>query len=283
MNDIIKEMRVKHWIKNFIIFVPLFFNKSLLDMNKLSLSIFAFLSFSFIASSIYIFNDLKDIEKDKKHPIKKNRPIASGRISKKKAIIFMVCLVVLSSISMLFINNIYVSLSIVSYFILNLFYTIKGKEIPIVDVSIIAIGFILRLLVGSFSTDIQISKWLYIIMFVLSYYLAFNKRKNEIISSGNETRKVLKLYTIKFLDDMINICLTLAIVFYSFWCVDTSVIQMHSPYLYLTIPLFLIIVMYYSYIVSTTKIEDPVVLILDNKILLVLFMIYGIFMYILVY
>lgn len=278
---ILKEMKIKHWIKNLIIFVPIFFNRSFFNTDKMLSLIFSFLAFSFIASAVYIINDIKDIEKDRLHPIKKNRPIASGKLSIKNAIYAEIILLFIGIILTIYINNpLQIAALLIFYYIMNVMYSVYHlKDLPIIDVVIIACGFIIRLLVGAIASNVVISNWLYLIMFSLSLYLAFNKRKNEIEVTDNlNTRESLKRYSLEFLKNSINTCTSLIIVFYSLWTIDNQISSLP-----LTIPLFMVIIFYYSYIMDTQKTEDPVVAILENKFLLVLFVIYGAIMIYMLY
>lgn len=280
MKNYIKEMRIKHWIKNCIIFIPLFFNKSLLNIHLIQNAILAFVAFSFISSSIYIINDIFDIEKDKQHPIKKNRPIASGAISIKNGILLSIVLIILTVLINIYLNNSACFIICVIYFLLNMGYScFRLKDIPIVDIIIIVIGFILRLLIGASATMTEISNWLYLIMFAISFYLAVNKRKCELENKDSDSREVLNKYSSEFLNNLSNIFMTLIIVFYSLWAVNSDIVNE----LLMTIPLVMIIVVYYSYIISVKKTEDIVSLIFDNKIFFSMICLYGIVMMMILY
>ena len=183
----IKLMRIKHYLKNFLIFIPLIFNGDFFNLEKIGITFLGFISFCLISSAVYCINDLKDLEDDKKHPIKKNRPIASGQVSKKGAIIFMILLFLISIITMIPIIQISIIPIIIEliYFALNIAYSCGLKRIPIVDVVILVSGFIIRLLFGAAITSIEISNWLYLTVMAGSFYLGFGKRRNEIIKQGD--------------------------------------------------------------------------------------------------
>lgn len=222
MGKYFKLLRVEQWVKNLFVFTPLFFSGNLTHISLLSKSIFAFVIFSLTASSIYILNDYKDIESDRQHPVKKNRPLASGAISKKAGISLFVFLI-LAVLSIFVFGKVYFqaeffkfSIIILSYFILNLAYTFNLKHVAIVDVSIIAIGFVLRVLAGGYATGIITSQWAILLTFVLALVLAVGKRRGELINANisGQTRKALDGYNVQFADIVLSVAITLAIICY---------------------------------------------------------------------
>jgi len=274
----IKLIRVKHYLKNFLIFIPLIFNGNFFNIYSLSLTILGFISFCILSSAVYCINDIKDLENDKKHPIKRTRPIASGQVSKGNAIIFTIILFLISIIIMIPITKITIIPILVEllYFILNIAYSLGLKKIPIIDVVILVSGFIFRLLFGAAITSIEISNWLYLTVMAGAFYLGFGKRRNEFIKQGNDSREVLKKYNQDFLDKFMYVCLILSITFYSLWCIDALTIErIGNNYMIYTIPLLLIIFMKYSLNIETDSFGDPVDVILNDKILIVLIIIFG--------
>ena len=206
MKAYLKLMRVKHWIKNFLIFLPLIFSKNLFNTNYYLILLIGFLCFSLTTSIIYIINDIQDVEKDRKHPKKKERPLAKGIISIKAASIFAIGLAI-TIILLLWLlnfytnNTIYLIVILLAYVVLNILYSIKLKNVVIFDVVILVSGFLLRVLFGSLLTNIPISNWLYLMIIFCAFYLGFGKRRNEYIKhKGEETREVLKSYNKEFLD-----------------------------------------------------------------------------------
>lgn len=270
----IKLMRVKHYIKNLIILLPLIFSRNF-TKEHIFLAIIGLIVFSLISSFIYIINDIKDVEKDKLHEVKKHRPIASGTVSIKNAIIIgLLLLIIAITISVLYLN--YWSLLLIAiYIIINIYYSLGGKNIPILDIIILTAGFVIRLYYGSLIFNIEISNWLYLTILFASLYLSLGKRRNEIINSQN-TRKVLKFYTKDFLDKNMYMCLTLMIVFYSLWCVDSTTIIQISKYLIWTVPLIFIIFMKYNLNIEFNGHGDPVDVLYEDKVLLILTLLYGI-------
>lgn len=288
MKEYIKLIRLKHWLKNFLIFLPIFFSGRIFNINYIKPTLLAFFIFSLTASVVYIINDIEDVEKDKKHPIKRDRPIASGKISIRNAIFiiafFSLCLLFLNYYIFIITQSVISILLPIIYIIINILYSKFLKTIPILDVFIIVCGFLIRLLYGAVIVDINISKWLYLVIIFLSFYLGFGKRRNEIIKNGNKSRPVLKYYTKDFLDKNMYVCLGLAIVAYSLWSVDpVTVTRVGNDYLFLTIPFVMIILQIYSLDIEKESFGDPVEVLCSNKVLLSLAILYVLIMVFLIY
>ena len=285
MKDYLKLARVKHYLKNILIAIPLFFSGMVFEEKNILTILFGFLTFSFICSIIYIINDIRDVEKDKLHEVKRKRPIASGKISKKKAIIFAIILGILSiSIETIFIGfSNYNYIFLIAYFILNLGYSFGLKDIPLLDVIILVSGFVLRIAYGGAIFDISVSNWLYLTVFAISFYLAFGKRRNEILKSNGQTRKVLSYYSKDFLDKNMYLFLTIAIIFYSLWCVDPITVNNTKNMMIFTVPLVIIICLRYSMIIETDGYGDPVDVVFSDKLLIFLGILYIGFLSILLY
>lgn len=283
IKNYLKLIRVKHWLKNFIIFLPLFFSINLFEKNMLINSLIAFFIFSFTASVVYVINDINDIEKDKLHPIKKNRPLASGAITKRNAYVVAFLLVIINIIIMLILyninKNIFVFIIPLTYITINVLYSKILKNIPIIDVVVIVSGFILRVMYGGISVDIEVSKYLYLMIIFGAFFLGFGKRRNEIIKNGDKSRKVLSLYNKDFLDKNMYVSLALAVVSYTLWCVDPTTIQrIGNDYIFWTIPLLMIILELYSLDIEGNSHGDPIEVILNDKKLIVAVVIYIIVM-----
>ncbi|MDY3317464.1 UbiA prenyltransferase family protein [Riemerella anatipestifer] len=237
-------LRVEQWVKNFFIFVPLLFSGKILETDLFYLSFFAFLIFSLTASSIYIINDYMDIDSDRQHPEKKNRPLASGTISKTTAQILFSGLVlsILGSLwiglSVFNIGNIWKFGSIILfYFVMNLAYTFKLKHIAILDITIIAIGFVLRVLAGGYITGLIITQWAILLTFVLALVLAIGKRRGELVNAQltGKTRKALDGYNIQFADIALSISCALAIVCYLMFTLSPEVQARFHPRVFYTV------------------------------------------------
>lgn len=289
MKKYLKLLRVKHYLKNGLIFLPLAFSEQLFQVNLLIETAIGYIAFCMVASSIYIFNDIQDVEKDKLHPIKKNRPIASGIISIPKATIIGIGLILVSIIIQLLAMYIipcktflFSFIFIYGYFILNLLYSKWLKHIPIVDVMVLAFGFVLRVLYGGAITNIEISNWLFLTILSICLFAGFGKRRNEMMKNNDNTRKVLKGYNKAFLDKSMYVFLTLALVFYSLWC--TNGFQFISNNLLIYSILFVIfIVLKYSLIIESDSYGDPIDVIFGDKLLMIISIIYCIYMVVAIY
>lgn len=276
MKEYLKLLRIKHYIKNLLIIVPFFFSKSSWDSYILFKILLGIVCFSFASSSIYIFNDIRDIEKDKLHPSKKYRPIASGKISQRNALIlFFFCIAISAFLSIFILQNGILILSI--YVCLNILYSMWLKKFPIIDVIILATGFALRIIYGGLITNIPISKWLYLVVITGSLCMGLGKRRNELKMQDN-TRDVLKYYSPEFLDKNMYVFITLVIVFYSLWTVE---LENHA--IIWTVPVVIIILMKYSFNIEGKSDGDPVEVLLHDKILMLMCISYTIFIFVLLY
>ena len=274
MKEYLKLIRVKHWLKNILVFLPIFFSISMTNINLLGICFIAFLVFSLTSSIVYVMNDIEDVEKDRLHPIKKERPLAKGSITITQANITACILSIIDICLMIFLymNNRRIGVFIipVAYLILNILYSKKLKNIPILDVVVIVVGFILRVMYGGVVIDVEVSKYLYLMIMFGSFFLAFGKRRNEILKNGEKSRKVLERYNKEFLDKNMYVSFGLAIVSYTLWCVDPTTIQrIGNDYIFWTIPIVIMILQLYSLHIEENSHGDPVEVILsDKKILL---------------
>lgn len=226
ISAIIKLIRPHHWTKNFFVFAPLFFSGQIMNREKLILSICAFVSFCLGASSIYVLNDLVDAEKDRLHPTKQNRPIASGKISNSLAVVLLLILLSLS-LGFSFFNSTELFIIILIYIVLNIFYSFGLKQISLVDIFIVAIGFVLRVASGGVLTETPISHWLYIMTFLLALFLALAKRRDDVLilnNTGSEMRKSIKGYNLEFITSAISILSATLIVSYLLYITSNEVI-----------------------------------------------------------
>jgi len=233
----IKLMRPHQYIKNFFIFLPLFFALKITNFSLLIQTIIAFISFSLTASAVYILNDLKDIKEDKLHPKKRFRPIASGKISKKIAITLMIVLLFIGFFLMMIVSFKSTEILLL-YVIMNILYSLWLKHIAIIDIVIIAVGFVLRIFVGSFATDITLSAWIIVMTFLLALFMALAKRRDDVLiyeNTGKKMRKVIDGYNAQFLDAAMVIMASVVIVAYITYTTSNEVIhKFHTNYLYIT-------------------------------------------------
>ncbi|MBQ8299813.1 MAG: UbiA prenyltransferase family protein [Clostridia bacterium] len=274
MKKYIKLIRVKHWIKNELIFLPLFCSFTFSKESIIS-TILAFFAFSFMASFIYIINDIRDVEKDRNHPRKKNRPIASGAISVKKAI-FVAAILIIASFGTNFLATktlLNPALGfLLAYLIVNICYSFGMKNIPIVDVALLTAGFVIRVYYGAAIISVPVSTWLFLTILNASLYLGLGKRKKEL-KIKDEVRPVLKNYNENFINNFMNICLTLVIVFYSLWTMEQT-----NTILYLSVPLLIVLFMQYMLFMETSDEGDPITLLFQHKSLMITALIYALFM-----
>ena len=275
---LVSLLRVKHYVKNVLILVPLLCSGKLMATpDQLFIVSLAFISFSLISSSIYIVNDIQDKERDVRHPRKCRRPIASGTVSISHAIILSSVLAILSiglSIYLSVQSSWAVTAVLLIYFILNLAYSLYLKHVPIIEIAILSSGFLLRVLYGGFATGIEVSSWLYLTVLSFSFYMGLGKRRNEFEKhSQRETRKVLSNYSQRFLDRNMYMFLALTICFYSLWTKEQGNWALAS------VPIVMLSCMRYSLMVENESDGDPIEVILNDKWLLFLGGFYAVYMF----
>ena len=243
MIKLIKLLRPHQYVKNLFIFLPLFFAGQLADIDLLINAFIALIAFSLTASAIYVLNDYHDIEEDRLHPKKKFRPLASGAVSKSTALIAMGVLAA-CGISLMAVYSFQAVAILGVYVTLNITYSFWLKHIAILDVTIIAIGFVLRLFVGSAVTGIALSMWIVIMTFLLALFLALAKRRDDVLlflDTGKKMRKVIDGYNLQLIDGAMMIMGSVVIVAYIQYTTSVEVIQrLQTNNLYLT-ALFVII------------------------------------------
>lgn len=241
--NILRLMRIEQWMKNTFIFLPLFFDRHLLDWSYWSPSLVAFFAFCFAASGIYCFNDIYDVEADRLHPKKFKRPIASCAISVAQGYAVMIACWLISAALILtdifLLHNCTLLWAIILFYVvMNLAYTFRLKRVPILDVFIIAVGFVLRIFAGGVNAHIFISHWIVLITFLLALFLAFAKRRDDVVefeATGTTRRKGVDKYNTAFMNQAMTIVATLTMVSYIMYTLSDSVIErIGNPYLYLT-------------------------------------------------
>lgn len=274
MKEYIRLLRIKHYIKNVLVLVPLFFSQRMIGTEKIKVAVLAMLSFCFIASAIYVINDIRDIEQDRKHPTKRNRPLAKGTISLKTAylsVFFCVAMALCLHIPIGYEGLMY----LVVYFIINVTYSIGLKNVPIVDIAMLSSGYLIRILYGAAVTDIDVSGWLYLSIITVALFMSLGKRRGERKKVTDEnTRAVLKSYTYNFLDKMLYMFLALTGVFYSLWAMEKD-----NEIIMWSIPIVFLLMMKYSYTLEGDSDGDPIEVILKDKFFILLGIIYVIMMF----
>jgi 4-hydroxybenzoate polyprenyltransferase len=234
----LRLIRVHQWIKNVFVFVPLLFSLHLFDKDYFETTLLAFFVFCLASSAIYVINDLVDIESDRAHPVKKDRPLPSGAISQTAAIITASLLLVLVFWMMMYFNVEFILL-VVAFVVLNVLYSFWLKNLVLLDVFSIAAGFSIRVLAGAFVIQVPISSWLLLTTMFISLFLGVMKRRSELVlvtenlsqktdsaeQSGSQSRKVLAQYSLNFADQMATIAATGVIVCYALYTVAPRTIS----------------------------------------------------------
>jgi len=236
IKQITSLLRVSQYIKNIFIFAPLFFAARFSEIDLIISATIAFISFSLCASAVYIFNDYQDIEDDRLHAKKKFRPLASGQISTRLAFALMGILMI-AAFALLLPKSLPASSILAFYLLSNIAYSLKLKHIPIIDISIISLGFVFRLLVGALVCEIDLSHWIVIMTFLLALFLALAKRRDDVLiytQTGEKMRKVIDGYNLPFLDIAMTIMSAVVIVVYLLYTTSALPLLEEGNYLYLT-------------------------------------------------
>lgn len=272
MKHLLRLLRPAQWIKNLFVFGPVMFGGELLQVSALLQGIIVFFAFSFAASSVYCFNDICDVADDRRHPDKMDRPIASGAVSVRQAyglmmIMFAGSMLLLSATEGNFVRTAAV---ILFYWILNLGYCARLKQYAIIDVCIIAFGFVLRLLAGGFATGIILSKWIVLMTFLITLFMGFAKRRDDVLrmeATGEPPRKNTIRYNLTFINQAITISAAVTLVCYIMYTVSPEVMMnFHTDYLYLTSVFVLVgLLRYIQIAVVDKKSGNPTKVILKDR------------------
>ena len=273
LKSVISLLRPHQYLKNLFIFVPLFFAVKFTNLNLLISDLIIFLAFSFLASAVYIFNDIYDIKEDIKHPQKRNRPLPAKKISIQTAYTIMLCLMIISFSIAFFYSKIMILLFLL-YLGLNPAYTIKLKHVAILDVTVIAIGFIIRLFVGSYATGISLSMWIILVTFLLAMFLALAKRRDDLLiylDTGKKMRKAIDGYNFEIINNSMVIMATVTIVAYIMYTVSPEIkLYFHSDKIYLTVIFVILGVLRYLQITFLhQKSGSPTEILLKDRFLII--------------
>jgi len=267
--NIIRLIRPEQWVKNVFVFIPLFFSGMLFDTSRLWCCIVAFMSFCFVASSIYCLNDIIDAPRDKVHPEKCKRPIASGEVSVTSAYILMAVLYLMGVVSAFLLPDRSASFKLLAvvmfYHGMNMVYCTLLKKIAIVDVFVISVGFVLRIFAGGVAAHLFITEWIVLMTFLLALFMALAKRRDDVIlymDTGVAPRKNTSRYNLEFIDQLLTLTATMTMVCYIMYCVSDQVIErFHTHFVYITavfvlagISRYLQLVMVYKQSSNPTKI-----------------------------
>lgn len=271
MKNYIRLLRPRHALKNVLVLLPAVFSRRLFEPAVLRASVLGFAAFCLTASLIYIVNDIRDRERDRLHPTKRDRPIASGAVSVPQALaeagVLLACLVALGLAGKF---SIAAWGCLCAYLAVNVGYSFGLKNVPILDIALLVSGFILRVVFGAAVTGIEISGWLYLTVTAVSFYMGLGKRRNELLRQSDTTRRVLQYYNYEFLNKNMQMCMGLAIVFYSLWSVSAEV-----RYLVWTVPFVICICLKYSLTVEGDSDGDPVEVIFHDRALMAMAAAFG--------
>ncbi|TKJ29587.1 MAG: decaprenyl-phosphate phosphoribosyltransferase [Chloroflexi bacterium B3_Chlor] len=244
-------MRPKQWTKNVFIFAALLFDIKLLDVTYVGRTTLAFILFCILSGSVYLINDLTDIDKDRQHPVKRNRPLPCGKLSKSWAVRAAIVLPIIA-LSLSFLLQPLFGLIALVYFVIQLFYSFGLKDVVILDVLIIAAGFVLRVAAGSAVAEAErFSPWLYVCITLLALFLALGKRRNELLlleASALGHRKVLQEYSPQLLDEMVALVTSSTVIAYSLYTFSAENLPPNKSMM-LTIPFFLYSIFRYLYLI----------------------------------
>ena len=273
IKHIIVSLRPKQWIKNILIFAGLFFSKNIFNTKLLFESITAFFIFCILSSAIYLINDIRDIDLDKYHPIKRKRPLASGELKKNIAWIVSLILLIIGIILSYNVSFLFLAITII-FIVNNIIYQILLKKIVILDAMSIAIGFVLRVYAGTTAISVQTSHWLILCTFILSMFLAFGKRRHEITVLAEDSclhRETLSKYSSYFIDQLISILLTSTLICYIMYTVsDVTVGKIGNYNLLWTVPIVLYGIFRYLFLIHRKEGGgDPSLILFEDKSLMV--------------
>ena len=290
---VLRLLRPKQWTKNLFVFAALVFSQHLLDPGFALLSLRAFFAFSLMASFVYVINDVADRDRDRMHPKKRYRPIASGEISVGQAMGIAFALLILEAMLLAGLDWRFI-ICIVAYVLMNLAYSFYLKELVLIDVFVIAIGFMLRVVGGAFVIDVPRSSWLLLTTMFLSLFLGISKRRGELVSMSSKdaegidpihTRKVLEHYSIAFAEQMTTICAAGFIFSYALYTVSDRTVKMFgSENLILTTPFVLYGIFRYLYLLHKKHLgESPTEIVLSDIPMIVNFVAYAVAMIAIIY
>jgi len=273
MKPILKLLRPKHWVKNLFVFIPAFFAGALFDPENIKVLLIGFICFSFVASAIYIINDYGDIEADRNHPEKKTRPLAAGTVSIPVAVVLVVLLLSVG-LGMAYFLEINFFKTILLYLVINIGYSQGLKNISILDILMVATGFLLRVVAGGLLIHVEISKWLLIMVFLLALFMALAKRLDDLLVSerdGKQSRKSAQQYNLDFIYSGISMIAGIIMVSYIMYTISDEVMErLGSEHLYFT-SVFVIagVLRYLQITLVEKKSGSPTKIFLNDKFIII--------------
>lgn len=311
----IRLLRPVQWVKNVFVLAPIVFGGALFDGHVWLQGLVAFFAFSFVASSVYCFNDIHDVADDRRHPVKCHRPIASGAVSVRQAYALMVLMLLLATGACVLLGCLAtpdtvgndplsagsgtttrrplaavgsVAAVLLFYWLLNLAYCVWLKHYAIIDVCVVAFGFVLRLLVGGLATGIVLSKWIVLMTFLLTLFMSFAKRRDDVLRmerTGEAPRKNTSRYNETFINQALTITASVTLVCYIMYTVSPEVMARHeSDYLYLTSIFVLVGLLRYMQIAVVDKRSgDPTYAMLHDRIIQLVILAWGLSFLLIIY
>ena len=273
MWELFRALRPQQWIKNLFVYAPLIFSQNVLNQALVLRATLAFLAFCLISSAVYLLNDLRDIEEDRQHPLKAHRPLASGRLKRSTAVAALAIIAPAGFLVALLVNRSFVFIAL-GYFALQIAYTLWLKHVVILDIFVVASGFLLRVVAGGFAIRVYLSSWLLICTTLLALFLAMGKRRHEIVLMEGRAashRPILKEYNIYLLDQMISVVTASTLLAYCLYTIsEETVAKFGTRNLIFTVPFVLYGIFRYLYLIHQ-KAEGgtPESLIIRDKPLLV--------------
>jgi len=246
------SIRPKQWTKNVLLFAALIFSQNLFNPKMIFPSVIAFVAFCLVSSGVYLLNDLIDVEKDRKHPEKSKRPLASGKLNPSVAKMACVFLLILSLVVSFLVNRDF-GCVVCAYILLQLAYFAFFKEAVILDVFSVSAGFFLRVVAGAKAIEVPISSWLLICTIFVSLFLGLGKRRHEMLLLGQEAKNhriTLDQYNLPFLDQMVGVATAGTVISYSLYTLSQETVQkFHTENLWYSIPIVLYGIFRYLYLV----------------------------------
>jgi len=264
--SLIKSLRPKQWYKNFLLFLGVIFSLNLFNFSLLLDAVFAFIIFCILSGSGYIINDILDMKKDRKHPVKRKRPIASGKLKISYAIIASFILIIISLYWAFTINLNFFNISVI-FFFSNLIYSLWLKRIILVDILVISVNYIIRAVAGELAVNVPLSPWITLCALLLALFLASGKRRHELLLLGKKAkshRKILSEYSEEMLGQLTSISASTIILSYSLYTFFT-----YNPWMMITIPVVIYTIFRYLFLVQSKNIGGEPEIIFKDKGMLI--------------
>ncbi|MEM7539508.1 MAG: decaprenyl-phosphate phosphoribosyltransferase [Chloroflexota bacterium] len=273
LRGLFRTMRPHQWTKNVVVYIALVFDGKLFQLDAFLQTTLVAFSFCLIASCVYIMNDLVDIEKDRQHPRKRLRPLPSGQLNPRFAIVGLIMIALATFIGTFYLNH-WVALVMLVYFVQNIAYSFYLKNVVLIDVMLVAFGFLLRVIAGAIIVDVSnFSPWLYVCVTLLALFLGFGKRRHEIAlleGDASKHRSILAEYTLPLLDQIIGIVTTSALIVYTLYSFEAQTAFAGDGQMLITVPPVFYLIARYLYLIHVKKLGGaPDELLIKDRPLLI--------------